>query len=207
MSRIVLALLAGALLLPTRAIAQEVGVKAGLNLASLTPEEDESPDITRRRGLVAGAWIRHPLRDRLSLQLEGLLAEKGVEFDISALVGAPGSAELRLRYLEVPVLARVDAGAASTNTRFFVLGGVAPAFKLSARSKTTVNGAEQTRDEDDEVEGFDAGLVAGAGVTFGRALIEGRYTHGLMRINTDDNDPNDRVQNRVFSVTVGLRLR
>ena len=209
MSRVIAALLAGAVMLPAAAVsAQEAGVKAGLNLASLTPEEDESPDITRRRGLVAGAWMRKPIRDRLSLQVEGLFAEKGVEFDISALAGAPGSsAELQLRYLEVPILARIDAGAAAANPRFFVVGGAAPAFKLSARSRVTVNGEEQTRDEDDEVEAFDVGLVAGAGVALGRAQIEGRYTHGLMRINTDDNEPNDRVQNRVFSVTVGFRLR
>ena len=42
---------------------------------------------------------------------------------------------------------------------------------------------------------------------FGRGLIEARYTHGLLRINTDDNEPNDRLNNRVFSVTVGFRLR
>jgi predicted ATPase len=57
------------------------------------------------------------------------------------------------------------------------------------------------------IEPFDLGLVGGFGVEFGRGLIEARYTHGLLRINTDDNEPNDRLNNRVFSVTVGLRLR
>ena len=42
MSRVIAALLAGAVMLPAAAVsAQEAGVKAGLNLASLTPEEDE----------------------------------------------------------------------------------------------------------------------------------------------------------------------
>jgi hypothetical protein len=57
------------------------------------------------------------------------------------------------------------------------------------------------------IESFDLGLVGGLGVEFGRALIEARYTHGLLRINTDDNEPNDRLNNRVFSVTMGFRFR
>ncbi len=38
-------------------------------------------------------------------------------------------------------------------------------------------------------------------------LIEARYTHGIRHINTDDNGDEDRIKNRVFSVTVGFRLR
>jgi hypothetical protein len=44
-------------------------------------------------------------------------------------------------------------------------------------------------------------------VQFGRGQIEARYTHGLLRINTDDNEPNDRLNSRVFSVTVGFGFR
>ena len=36
---------------PSAAPAQEIGVKAGFNSASLTPEEDEDPDLSRRFGL------------------------------------------------------------------------------------------------------------------------------------------------------------
>ena len=38
------------------------------------------------------------------------------------------------------------------------------------------------------------------------ALIEARYTQGIRHINTDDNGDEDRIKNRVFSVTVGVRL-
>jgi hypothetical protein len=51
------------------------------------------------------------------------------------------------------------------------------------------------------------GVVGGFGVELKRVLIEARYTHGLLKINKDDNDPNDRIQNRVFSVTAGFRFR
>lgn len=195
------------LLFPVSAAAQEAGVKAGVNFASLTPAEDESPDISRRRGLVAGGWVRMPSANRFSLQAEGLFSEKGVRFNISEL-GIEGSADVRLRYLEVPVLARADFGAPASPTRVFVVGGLAPAFKLSGRGKTDLEGEDtHIQDLDDEVRSFDLGLVGGGGIQAARALIEFRYTHGLRHINTDDNGEGDRIKNRVFSVTLGFRLR
>ena len=86
------------------------------------------------------------------------------------------------------------------------IGGAAPAFKLSARASSEFFGEEGSRDAGRDIEPFDLGLVGGLGVQFGRALIEARYTHGLLRINTDDNEPNDRLNNRAFSVTAGFRF-
>ena len=49
------------LTLPPSAAAQQFGVKAGVNFASLTPEEeDESPNISRRPGVV-GLYLRIPM--------------------------------------------------------------------------------------------------------------------------------------------------
>ena len=192
------------LILPSSAPAQEIGVKAGANFASLTPEEDEDPDMSRRLGLVGGAWVGIPISPRFSVQFEGLFSEKGVEVEVPAL---SASFDVRLRYLEVPVLGRADFGASDSAARVFVAGGAAPAFKLSAHSTATVAGEEQTRDIDEEVYSVDVGLVGAFGVEFGRALVEARYTHGLRHINTDDNGDEDRIKNRVFTVMVGFRIR
>jgi hypothetical protein len=40
--------------------------------------------------------------------------------------------EIRIRYVEIPLLARADFGAPQSTTRLFVVGGTAPAFKLSS---------------------------------------------------------------------------
>lgn len=211
--RVASAIAALVLIFPASAFAQEVGIKAGVNFASLTPEEDEDPDTSRRVGLVAGGWFRTPSAARVSFQAEALFTEKGVKFDsVPFEVDSSGSVifgsvTIRVRYIEVPLLARVDFAAPGSNPRVFAVGGAAPAFKLSARSSAEFEGEEDTRDIGDDVESVDVGLVGGFGVEFGRALIEARYTHGLLNINTDDNDPNDRIQNRVFSVTVGFRFR
>ena len=194
------------LLLPSSSLAQEVGIKAGANFASLTPAEDENPETSRLLGAVGGVWVRLAPAARLSFQFEGLFSEKGVRFEPNEF-GLENPADVRVRYIEIPVLARADFGASGSAARAFVVGGAAPAFKLSAHTKTVFDGQEETRDIDDDIYSGDVGLVGGLGVEFGRALIEARYTHGLRHINTDDNGDEDRIKNRVFSVMVGFRLR
>jgi hypothetical protein len=190
-------------ILPATARAQDVGVKAGLNSAWLTPLEDETPDITHRRGPVGGVWVRTLVTRRISVQAEGLFSEKGSHWDF------PGFAswEYRVRYLEVPLLARADFGAPASTTRMFAVAGAAPAFKLSARTTVEFQGQTVTRDTPDAFYSLDVGLVGGTGVEIGRAQLEARYTHGLRHINTDDNGEGDRVRNRVFSVMFGFRIR
>ena len=193
------------LILPATALAQQIGVKAGANFASLTPEEDEDPDRSLRIGPVAGLWVRMAAASPVSFQVEGLFSEKGVKFRAPAI--GLDAAEIRLRYFEIPALARADFGAAGSGARGYVVGGAAPAFKLAARAKAEGEGQQSDRDVSDEIFGFDLGLVGGVGVEFGRALIEARYTHGLRHINTDDNGDEDRIKNRVFSVMAGFRFR
>jgi len=69
------------LILPAYAFAQQVGVKAGINFASLPPEEDENPDIPPRLGPVGGVWVRTAPANRFSFQAEGLFSEKGTHWD------------------------------------------------------------------------------------------------------------------------------
>jgi hypothetical protein len=190
-------------ILSASAVAQEVGVKAGLNSASITPLEDETPDITRRLGPVGGVWVRTPLAGRISVQVEGLFSEKGVHWDFPPFA----SWEYRVRYFEVPLLARADFGDPASTTRVFAVGGAAPAFKLSARTTVEFEDQRVTRDTPDAFYSVDVGLAGGIGVAFGRAQLEARYTHGLRHINTDDNGDEDRMRNRVFSMTLGFRIR
>jgi len=201
-----LVIAAAGLILPASAFAQQVGVKAGINSATITPSEDEEPDTSRHLGLVGGVWVRLAPASRVSFQLEGLFSEKGVTYHV-ALPDLNGSVDLRVRYAEIPALARIDFGAAGSRVRAFAVGGAAPAFRLSARAKASAGGQEESRNVDDEIFSTDFGLVGGFGVELGRTLIEARYTHGLRHINTDDNGDEDRNRNRVFSVTAGFRFR
>ena len=189
------------LILPAVASAQQAGVKAGVNFASIS----DAPGLintTHRLGLVGGVWVAVPV-NRFTFQIEGLFSEKGIGFDI-AEDGLEAEGDIRIRYFEVPLLARGDFGAQSSGARFFVVGGAAPAFRIGdARARAEFEGEEETEVLDD-IESFDLGLVGGIGVQFGRAVVEARYTHGLMNVSSLDEDD---AKNRVFSITLGYRFR
>lgn len=200
------ALLAAVALAPIPALAQEAGIKAGVNFASLTRVADEADSTSRRLGLIGGVWIRIPSRNALSFQLEALVSEKGIKFE-QEFDGVPVEGNLRIRYVELPLLARFDAAPGAAATRFYLLAGAAPAFRIGdGQLKLEAEGLDETVDFEEsgeELKSFDLGLVGAAGIEFGRALIEGRYTHGLLAMGDDDDAP----KNRVFSVMVGFRFR
>ena len=120
------------LILPVSAFAQEIGVKAGVNFASLPPEEDEHPDIPPRLGPVGGGWVRTAPANRFSFQAEGLFSEKGTHWDFSPDV----SIEIRVRYIEIPLLARADVGPAS-------LSLAVPRRRSSCRLVPAANSSEK----------------------------------------------------------------
>lgn len=190
-------------MLPSSALAQQAGLKGGVNFATLSDADEEFPNNSQRLGIVAGGWLRRAVTERFSFQIEGLFSEKGISLDVEEQ-GFTADADIRLRYIELPVLGRADLGVPGSGTRVFVVGGAAPAFKIGARVRASFEGEEETDDISDDIKSFDLGLVGGLGVAFGRAVIEARYTHGLMSIDESDEDS---VKNRVFSVTVGVRLR
>lgn len=201
------ALLATVAALPAPAFAQQAGIKAGVNFATLSDAEDEFVNISRRLGLIGGVWVRVVERDSFSFQVEGLISEKGIKFE-DQVEGTDFSGNIRIRYFEVPLLARVDLGSGGSSTRFYVLGGAAPAFRLGDGQVTLkAEGIEESRDIEEltgeSLKSFDLGLVAGAGIEFGPAIVEGRYTHGLLATGESDDSP----KNRVFSVLVGVRFR
>jgi len=192
--------------LPAAAFAQEADIKGGVNFASLTRFDDEADSTSRRLGLIGGVWVRIPSGSPLSIQVEALLSEKGIKFE-QAFEDVPVEGNLRIRYVEVPVLARFDAAPGGASTRFYALAGAAPAFRLGdGQLKLEAEGLEETLDfseSGEDLKSFDVGLVGAAGIEFGRALVEGRYTHGLLATGDGDDSP----KNRVFSVMIGFRFR
>ena len=178
-----------------------VGVKAGVNLADLNFEaEDISLSFDSRTGFVGGLFVVWPADSRVALQAEGLFSQKGAKVSEE---GASG--KVKLDYFDVPVLARFSSPV-SGGTSFNVFAGPSFGFKLSAKTKGGFDGEEEeSMDIDDEIEGFDIGFVAGAGLEFGRFVLDGRYTWGLTDIDKDKTDE-VKIKNRVFSIMAGIRF-
>ena len=177
-----------------------VGVKAGINFANLNFEGDGATvNLDKRKGVVGGLFVIWPAQGRVGLQTEALFSQKGAQIEEGG-----DSAKIKLDYIDVPVLARFSSPV-STGTSFYVFAGPSFGFRVSAKAESSVEDEDESEDIEDDVERFDLGLVAGAGLEFGRFLLDGRYTWGLSNINKVESD-DVKIKNRVFSVMAGFRF-
>ncbi|MCC6162062.1 MAG: PorT family protein [Acidobacteria bacterium] len=175
----------------------EVGVKGGVNLASITFDED-GPSVAPHVGAVGGGFVVIPLTSVLSAQVEGLYSAKGVR-----LTEAGIDSSLRVEYLELPLLARFTRRGSTRN--YHVAAGPALGWRLRARSRVDFGSVVEEFDLTDDVERFDIGIAVAAGVDFARLTVDARYTFGVRDIDADRTDT-VVMKNRAASITVGLRF-
>ncbi len=178
------------------------GVKAGANFANLDfSGDDVDVSFDRRVGLVAGAFMLVPMTDTFGFQVEGLYSQKGARFEEDGFEGS-----VTLDSFDVPVLARYTIPS-STDTSFHLFAGPSFGFRVSAKSKSSFDGeAEEDEDISDDLEAVDVGVVVGAGLEFGRFVVDGRYTHGLTNLNKAEDNLGVEIKSRVFSIMAGFRF-
>lgn len=171
------------------------GFKIGVNFAELDVKTDEDVNFDRRTGIVAGVFYVFPIAPHFSFQPEWLYAQKGAKFSENEDFGVD------LDYFDVPLLLRWDSTTAGEST-FNVFAGPSINFRHRAR----VEDDEGDQDIRDDIEKIDLGLVVGAGMEFGRFLIDGRYQHGLREVNKEAEAENFSAKHRTFSIMAGFRF-
>ena len=186
------------------------GVKGGIAVTSvpLSGEvfdqvvKQTSRDSSSKVGVTGGAYIAFPLVNRLSFQPEVLYVMKGVQ--LSETSG--GTLNVRLHYLDVPLLLRFRTPA-STQGPVYLFAG--PSFGIKMGGSATLETPAQTSDVNIEtaLKTLDLGFAFGGGVERGRYLFEARVTFGLTDIGAASYPHPDALHNRAFSVMAGLKLR
>jgi hypothetical protein len=187
--------------LPAQAAAvplRRFGFTAGFN--SSTVGGSDVTDASRRTGFTAGGLVVLPISQVFAIEPELLYTTKGAV----SHEPASASATLKMNYVEVPVLLRVDVPA-SGELRPFLYAGPAVSFKASCNVEATDQGVSVSTSCDElnaqgaKLKTVDYGLVGGGGVAFnvgGRAFsIGARYDHSLGKISSDGD-----VKHRVISV-------
>ena len=175
------------------------GVKAGVLWSTLDLViPDAIISENQQLGFTAGFFGSTRLAGRLYLDFEVLVTTKGTKYDFADFEN-----ELRLTYLELPVLARVGVLRAGAVTAY-VSGGPSFAFKLKEVQKEA---GEETSIYD-EVKKWDVGIAMGGGVSFGSWVVDARYTLGLIDIVDIDSAgfAEPTAKNRTLGVTFGYRF-
>jgi Outer membrane protein beta-barrel domain len=177
------------------ALAQGVGIKFGPTFNAFS---SEALDFDNRTGVHGGIFIGGSRENVLGFQTEFNWLRKNVEQHTPALSSIQGGRDIRIDYLQVPVLLRLNAGSRSPNG-FAVYGIAGPAIELKVADE--IEGLTL----DDGFEGADVSLVFGGGFEVARIIVEGRYEKGLRRINKTFSNLDD-IKKQAFTILFGIRF-
>lgn len=181
--------------------AQEVkfGVKAGLNMASLSGGDAYYGSYGSKAGFHVGGLAEIKINDKFSVQPELLYSLKGADFNYG-FGGAFGLAtdKLNLSYIDVPVMVKFYP-----IERLSAELGPNVAFLMSAErvQNTTI-------DVKDNFNSIDFGMNIGAGYELKQGIMfQLRYNLGLADISkTATGATNVTDKNSVFQVSVGYKF-
>jgi len=178
-----------------------VGVLAGVTSSNVTVSGDNfSASLESRTAISGGISLRFPLGGMLDLEIDGIYAEKGTKISDGG-----DSAELKLSYIDVPVLLRYTLGTSSAKP--FLLAGGSLGMKLDCKVGATSGSVSADADctdiNDDDQKSIDLGATFGGGIAFNRFSVQARYTISLGDI-FDDNDDSISSKNKALFLLAGL---
>ena len=208
MKLIKLSLIALFLLSATFAYSQ-IGVRAGVNIATQEYDPDFTEDQSSIIGLNFGLTYELPISPLLTIQPELHFLQKGTKEEFIEQ-GATIESEIFLNYLELGIMARFDLLEFGNDAGLYL--GVTPhlGYGISGKYKFsgTIGGVSFDEEEDvdfddDNINRIDFGVGFGAGVHFGNIFIDARYNLGIADISDNDDLT---INNRGILVGVGYRF-
>ena len=201
----------------TESIAQILGVRAGLNVANIAIDNElfDDEDLKSKGGFLAGLTAEFPLSDAISFETGALLSTKGYKMEYEETwAGETYSGKFSTNpiYIDVPLTAKLyfDLGGARLFGKVgpYVGIGVAGDFKYEETSGNETESESEKIEwggDDADFERLDYGLLVGAGLDLG--VIEAGASYGYGMANITPNGNSDlKVQNRVFSIYVGIKF-
>lgn len=196
--------LGAAVAMSSLTFAQQFGVKAGMNVSSLTSEEGLS-DQGSKIGFNAGVFMNAPLATNFSIQPELLYSQMGDKYN-QEIGGTTYARSRHLDYITVPVMFQYNA-----TPGFYLEAGPEFGLLVSAKNKFTNESTNNTINESDnykdDLNGFNFGLGLGAGYYFTPNVgVTARYVAGLTDVAQDRPNGSDSVKNNVFQVGLAYKF-
>jgi hypothetical protein len=170
------------------ATAQGFGVKVGPTFDEFS---DEALDFDNRTGIHAGLFVGGSRDNVVGFQAEFNWLRKQAETE--------GGRDIRIDYLQIPALLRLNIGSSSPNG-FAFYGIAGPGIELKIADE--IEGLTLV----DGFEGADVSLLFGGGFEVARIIVEGRYEKGLRRINNTFSNLLD-IKKQSFTILFGLRFK
>ncbi|MNS40489.1 hypothetical protein D3C86_301730 [compost metagenome] len=191
----------------------KLGVKAGLNISSLT-FDDKELDSSDKTGFTAGLMAEIPLAKNFSVQPELLYSQQGMKLSYSdaEVQNSHYKSTIALNYLNIPVM-----------LKYYVVKGLSiqagpqVGILLKANNKYQDNflGYDNHEEMDlkDYSNGVDASVNFGLGYQFkGKFYADARYNLSYTNVFKDVTANtnyiiNSDMKNKVFQITIGYFLK
>lgn len=196
--------LGAAIAMSSLTFAQQFGIKAGMNVSSLSTEEGLD-DQKSKIGFNAGVFMNAPLAENFSIQPELLYSQYGDKAN-AIVAGNEYSYSRKLDYVTLPVMFQYNA-----TPSFYLEAGPEFGLLVSAKNKVKNETSGQTITESDnykdDLNGFNFGLGLGAGYYFTPNVgLTARYVAGFTDIYKDGQNSGDAVKNNVFQVGLAYKF-
>jgi hypothetical protein len=182
------------------------GYKTGSSYTNVTVDSHGMPlDVGHRVGTMSGVFLARPQTQQFDIQYEFLVTRKNLSFE-----GSEAKADVKVKYLHVPVLFRYGPKLFRGNpwlvTSLKAFAGPSIAFRLNAEATGDFPGARDGANVEDQFEPLDLGFVIGASLESHGLLVDARYTRGLDNLYSGAGREQFKVNNRAFWILVGLRF-
>ncbi|WP_181307796.1 porin family protein [Rufibacter sp. XAAS-G3-1] len=192
------------------------GIKGGVNYSNLSGDLKDETRFNNKVGFAGGVYLNVPVvGDFFSIQPEVLYSNKGFKYDDQTFSDPLGLNTYRkegtanFNYLDVPVLARVKAGA------LFFEAGPQVSYLVSVNDKTKTFRNDELQDattSSKSKEGysdFEVGYAAGLGFATQGGISLGLRYNGAFSDLTDDSpargDFKD-ARHSLFQLSVGFPI-
>lgn len=199
--------------------------KAGLSISTFSPE-DNKDNVSALTGFTGGLGVNILLNEKLSLQPEINFIQKGANAEFKQGIGdgilEVRSTDVRINYLELPVLVKYSFG--DGEVKGYVNAGPSVGYGLGGKTDYSLkyilgnetvyqeSGKGSVKFEDAPLEypaedvyfqnRVDIGFQAGGGVLlFDKVIVDARYGYGFTSLD-DESKP----KNRTIQITVGAPL-
>lgn len=204
-------LILGTLFLCVTVMAQnqkvKLGVKAGLNISTLTFDESELKS-SNKPGFTAGAMAEIPLTKKFSVQPELLFSQQGTKTSFSDpdVTNSVYKGTIELNYLNIPVMLKyylVEGLSLQAGPQIGIL--------LKAKNKYQDNFLGYENHESLDLKKYSSGIDTSVNLGLGYQFKDKFYTDLRYTISYSnifkEGDPNhfinNDLKNRVFQITVG----
>lgn len=197
--------LGAAIAMGSLTFAQQFGVKAGMNVSSLTKEQGLD-DSKSKIGFNAGVFMNAPIAANFSIQPEVLYSQYGAKVNwTNPIDGDKMSASQNLDYITVPVMFQYNA-----IPSFYLEAGPEFGFLVSATNKikNETTGASTTGSNyKDDLNTFNFGVGLGAGYYFTKNVgLNARYVAGFTDTAKDQPSGSDAIKNNLFQVGLNFKF-